>query len=45
MATQYLKCTFESGIVLQATSNTQGRSDVLDFVPGSKFVGVAAGFI
>ena len=45
MATQYLKCTFESGIVLLATSNTQGRSEVLDFVPGSKFVGVAAGLI
>ena len=45
MATQYLKCRFESGIVLLATSNTQGRSEVLDFVPGSKFVGVAAGLI
>ena len=45
MATEYIKCTFKSGIVLLATSNTQGRSEVLDFVPGSKFVGVAAGLI
>lgn len=45
MATKYIKCTFETGIVLLATSNSEGRSTVLDFVPGSKFVGVAAKLI
>lgn len=45
MATKYLKCTFLSNIVLLNSSQTEGRAEVLDFIPGSKFVGVTAGLI
>ncbi len=37
-----LKCTFESDVVLLGSSNTEGRSKVLDFVPGSAFLGMIA---
>lgn len=34
--------TFKSPIILQANSNTQGKIDSLDFIPGSAFLGMAA---
>lgn len=34
--------TFKSAVILQATSNTQGKIDVLDFIPGSNFLGMTA---
>lgn len=33
---------FKSDIVLPASSNTEGNIDVLDFIPGSNFLGMAA---
>jgi hypothetical protein len=36
------KCTFLSDVVLQATSNTEGKSVPLDFIPGSNFLGMVA---
>jgi hypothetical protein len=36
------KVTFLSDIVLQASSNTEGKVDVLDFIPGSNFLGIVA---
>ena len=34
--------TFKSPVVLQASSNTQGKMSSLDFIPGSAFLGMAA---
>lgn len=34
--------TFKSPIILQASSNTQGKMSSLDFIPGSAFLGMAA---
>lgn len=34
--------TFKSPIILQASSNTQGKINSLDFIPGSAFLGMAA---
>ncbi len=42
MKQQHFKVTFLSDIVLQASSNTEGKVDVLDFVPGSNFLGMVA---
>jgi len=35
-------CTFESDIVLHATSNTEGKIEMLDYIPGSNFLGMVA---
>ena len=34
--------TFKSPVILQASSNTQGKMSSLDFIPGSAFLGMAA---
>ena len=34
--------TFKSPVILQASSNTQGKVGSLDFIPGSAFLGMAA---
>jgi hypothetical protein len=34
--------TFKSPIILQASSNTQGKMSSLDFIPGSAFLGMVA---
>ena len=34
--------TFKSPIILQAASNTQGKMSLLDFIPGSAFLGMVA---
>ncbi len=34
--------TFKSPVILQASSNTQGKINSLDFIPGSAFLGMAA---
>ena len=34
--------TFKSPIILQASSNTQGKMSSLDFIPGSTFLGMVA---
>jgi len=36
------KVTFLSDVVLQASSNTEGKVDTLDFIPGSNFLGMVA---
>jgi hypothetical protein len=36
------KIEFLSDIVLQASSNTQGNIELLDFIPGSNFLGMVA---
>lgn len=33
---------FKTDVVLQASSNTQGKIDYLDFIPGSNFLGMVA---
>ncbi|WP_314979517.1 hypothetical protein, partial [Campylobacter rectus] len=33
---------FKSAVILQASSNTQGKMSSLDFIPGSAFLGMAA---
>ncbi len=38
----YFKCTFLSDVILHASSNTEGKIDRLDFIPGSNFLGMAA---
>lgn len=38
----YFKVTFLSDIVLNASSNTEGKIDVLDYITGSSFLGMAA---
>lgn len=35
-------CTFKSDIVLHASSNTEGNIDILDYIPGSNFLGMVA---
>ena len=35
-------CTFESNIVLHASSNTEGKVEKLDYIPGSNFLGMVA---
>lgn len=42
MKTKYYKCEFKSDIILNASSNTQGNIDLLDFIPGSNFLGIVA---
>ena len=42
MTIKAFKCTFLSDIVLPATSNTEGKIDSLDFIPGSAFLGMVA---
>lgn len=37
------KCLLKSDIVLNASSASEGNSEVLDYIPGSKFLGIAAG--
>lgn len=34
--------TFKSPVILQASSNTQGKTSSLDFIPGSAFLGMVA---
>ena len=34
--------TFKSAVILQASSNTQGKMSSLDFIPGSAFLGMVA---
>jgi len=36
------KCTFKSDVVLHATSNTEGRIEKLNYIPGSNFLGMVA---
>ena len=38
----YFKVEFLSDIVLQATSNNEGKIENLDFIPGSNFLGMVA---
>ncbi len=38
----YFKVTFLSDIVLNASSNTEGKVEILDFITGSAFLGMAA---
>ena len=42
MNSVYFKLTFLSDIVLNASSNTEGKVDVLDYITGSSFLGMAA---
>ena len=35
-------CEFESDIVLHASSNTEGKIEKLDYIPGSNFLGMVA---
>ncbi len=35
-------CTFKSDIVLHASSNTEGKIERLDYIPGSNFLGMVA---
>ena len=42
METKYFKCIFLSDVVLNADTATEGNRDVLDFIPGSNFLGIAA---
>ena len=42
MKTLNFKVTFLSDIVLQASSNTEGKVANLDFIPGSNFLGMVA---
>jgi CRISPR/Cas system CSM-associated protein Csm3 (group 7 of RAMP superfamily) len=35
-------CEFKSDIVLHATSNTEGKIEKLDYIPGSNFLGMVA---
>lgn len=35
-------CTFESDIVLHASSNTEGKIEKLSYIPGSNFLGMVA---
>jgi hypothetical protein len=37
------KCNFESEIVLNSDSATEGYSTPLDYIPGAKFLGIVAG--
>ncbi len=36
------ECRFESDIVLHASSNTEGKIEKLDYIPGSNFLGMVA---
>ena len=38
----YFKCTFLSDVVLHASSNTEGKIERLDYIPGSNFLGMVA---
>lgn len=42
MIVKYYKCEFKSDIILNASSNTQGNIELLDFIPGSNFLGMVA---
>ena len=38
----HFKCTFLSDIVLHGTSNTEGKVEKLNYIPGSSFLGMVA---
>jgi len=42
MKREYFKVKFLSDIVLQSTSNNEGKVEQLDFIPGSNFLGIVA---
>ena len=42
MSKIYFKCTFLSDVILHASSNSEGKIDRLDFIPGSNFLGMVA---
>ncbi len=42
MSKIYFKCTFLSDVILHASSNTEGKIERLDFIPGSNFLGMVA---
>ncbi len=42
MQTKYFKCVFLSDVILNADTATEGNRDVLDFIPGSNFLGIVA---
>lgn len=42
MEIRYYKCEFKSDVILNASSNTQGNIELLDFIPGSAFLGMVA---
>lgn len=42
METKYFKCVFLSDVVLNADTATEGNREVLDFIPGSNFLGIVA---
>ena len=42
MMTLNFTCTFKSDIVLHASSNTEGKIERLDYIPGSNFLGMVA---
>jgi hypothetical protein len=42
MIEKFYKCEFKSDIVLPASSNTQGNITLLEFIPGSNFLGMVA---
>ena len=42
MTKYYFKCTFLSDVVLHASSNTEGKIERLDYIPGSNFLGMVA---
>jgi len=43
MKTFYFKCTLESDVIINQRSATVGNQETLDFIPGSAFLGIAAG--
>lgn len=43
METMKFKCTLLSDIILSQDSSTEGNQFCLDFIPGSNFLGIAAG--
>lgn len=45
MKTLKFKCTLESDIILNQKAATEGPNETLDYIPGSNFLGVAAGVL
>lgn len=43
MKTYQFKCTLLADVVMTANTATEGTKDSLDYIPGSKFLGIAAG--
>ena len=39
---RYYTCEFKSDIILKASTNTEGDSPNLDFIPGNAFLGMVA---